>query len=161
MHKPKTTNILFCGIGGQGVLKASEVAAWAAVLSGYEVKKSEVHGMAQRGGSVESHVRFGSRVFSPLIPKGRAQFLVPFYAAEAARLKGYLGAAGRDLSSDLEDAQSKLGDRRYVNVFLLGRLSRFLGIKEQAWIAALEAVFAARYLAENKKAFYLGRDGKR
>ena len=143
------------------MLKASEVAAWAAVLSGYEAKKSEVHGMAQRGGSVESHVRFGSRVFSPLIPKGQAQFLIPFYAAEAVRLKGYLGAGGKDFSLDLEDAQSRLSDRRYVNVFLLGRLSRFLKIKEKAWITALETVFAAGYLAENKKAFYLGRGGKR
>ena len=71
----RTVNILFCGTGGQGVLKAAEVCGWAAMFAGLHAKKSEVHGMAQRGGSVESHLRFGKKVFSPLIPKGRVDVL--------------------------------------------------------------------------------------
>ena len=78
----KTYNILFCGIGGQGVLKASEVCGLAAIYDGYNAKKSEVHGMSQRGGSVESHLRFGSEVYSPLIPEGSADFLVSFFKDE-------------------------------------------------------------------------------
>ncbi len=59
-RKTGTVNILFCGTGGQGVLSAAEICGWAALFAGCHVKKSEVHGMAQRGGSVESHLRFGS-----------------------------------------------------------------------------------------------------
>jgi Pyruvate/2-oxoacid:ferredoxin oxidoreductase gamma subunit len=76
-------NILFCGTGGQGVLKASEVCGVAAMLSGYHVRKSEVHGMAQRGGSVESHLRFGRSVESPLIKPGQADFLPDMILDEA------------------------------------------------------------------------------
>ena len=63
-----TTTILFYGIGGQGVLAAAEICARAALIEGHDVKKTEVHGMAQRGGSVESFVRFGTKVLSPLPP---------------------------------------------------------------------------------------------
>ena len=83
----KTYNVLFCGTGGQGVLKAAEVLGVAAMLQGYKVKKSEVHGMAQRGGSVESHLIFGPAVYSPLIIPGQADFLVCFMKA---REKGFL-----------------------------------------------------------------------
>ena len=68
----KTYNITFGGTGGQGILKAAEICGWAAMFAGYHVKKSEVHGMAQRGGSVESHVRFGKKVFSPIVSAGRS-----------------------------------------------------------------------------------------
>jgi indolepyruvate ferredoxin oxidoreductase beta subunit len=74
-----TTNVLMAGVGGQGVLLASETLALAALESGVQAKQSEVHGVAQRGGSVVSHVRFGARVHSPLIRAGEADFL---YAAE-------------------------------------------------------------------------------
>ena len=74
--KMRTTNILFYGIGGQGVLSAAEVCALAALNDGYHVKKSEVKGMAQRGGSVESYVRFGEHVISPLPEQGQVDILV-------------------------------------------------------------------------------------
>ena len=83
MDKP--CNIIFAGVGGQGVLTASETLARASLLSALDVKKSEVHGMAQRGGSVSSHVRFGPRVYSPLIPQGTADFLVALEGIEALR----------------------------------------------------------------------------
>lgn len=79
------TNILFAGVGGQGILLASDLSAQTALLAGMDVKKSEVHGMAQRGGSVVSHVRFGNTVASPLIPEGEADFLVSFEEMESLR----------------------------------------------------------------------------
>jgi indolepyruvate ferredoxin oxidoreductase, beta subunit len=81
----KGWNILIVGVGGQGVLLASEVLSEAALFSGLDVKKSEVHGMAQRGGVVSSHVRIGKRVHSPLIPEGRADVMLAFEQSEAMR----------------------------------------------------------------------------
>ncbi len=83
-------NILFSGVGGQGILLASELTAYAQLAAGYDVKKSEVHGMAQRGGSVEAHLRYGDRVYSPLIEPGTADILVAFETLEAARYLPYL-----------------------------------------------------------------------
>jgi indolepyruvate ferredoxin oxidoreductase, beta subunit len=81
----KTMNIAFVGVGGQGILLAGEVISRAAMLSGFDVKKSEVHGMAQRGGSVMSEIRIGEKVFSPLIPDGEIDFLVSFEILESLR----------------------------------------------------------------------------
>ena len=83
-------NILFSGVGGQGILLASELTAYAQLMAGFDVKKSEVHGMAQRGGSVEAHLRYGERVYSPLIEPGSADILVAFEILEAARYLPYL-----------------------------------------------------------------------
>lgn len=85
------TNVLMCGVGGQGVILASNIMSRAAMLSDFEVKKSEVHGMSQRGGSVVTHVRFGESVSSPLISKGRVDFMVAFEQLEALRYIEYLG----------------------------------------------------------------------
>jgi indolepyruvate ferredoxin oxidoreductase beta subunit len=78
-------NLLFVGVGGQGVLLASDIMAEVAFRAGFDVKKSEVHGMSQRGGSVFSHLRFGERVYSPLIPQGEADFLISFEEMETLR----------------------------------------------------------------------------
>ena len=86
------TNVLLAGVGGQGVLLGSEVLAEVASLAGFAVKKSEVHGMAQRGGSVVSHLRFGAEVFSPLISRGAADFLVSFERLETLRYLDFLRA---------------------------------------------------------------------
>jgi len=83
-------NILFSGVGGQGILLASELTAYAQLEAGFDVKKSEVHGMAQRGGSVEAHLRYGERVYSPLIEPGTADILVAFEILEAVRYLPYL-----------------------------------------------------------------------
>ena len=83
-------NILFSGVGGQGILLASELTATSLLESGYDVKKSEVHGMAQRGGSVVAHLRYGDTVYSPLIDPGQADFVVAFETMEAARHLPYL-----------------------------------------------------------------------
>ncbi len=81
----RTLNVLLAGIGGQGVLTASQLLAEAAVQAGHDVKKSEVHGMAQRGGVVTSHVRVGRKVYSPTISSGEVDLLVAFEEAEAVR----------------------------------------------------------------------------
>jgi indolepyruvate ferredoxin oxidoreductase beta subunit len=83
-------NILFSGVGGQGILLASELTAYAQLEAGFDVKKSEVHGMAQRGGSVEAHLRYGEKVYSPLIEPGTADIQVAFEELEAARYLPYL-----------------------------------------------------------------------
>ncbi len=88
-------NVLLAGIGGQGVLTAAQLLAEAALHAGHDVKKSEVHGMAQRGGVVTSHVRFGRRVFSPIISHGEAHLLLAFEAAEAIRWQDEVRPAGR------------------------------------------------------------------
>ncbi len=81
----KVTNVLIVGVGGQGVLLASEVLSETAIQAGLDVKKSEVHGMSQRGGVVTSHVKFGPKVYSPIIPYGQADVLISFEQAEALR----------------------------------------------------------------------------
>ena len=83
-------NILFCGVGGQGILLASEVSAYSLLAAGMDVRKSEVHGMAQRGGSVTAHLRFGSKVYSPLISPGEADIVVAFEMLEAVRYLPYM-----------------------------------------------------------------------
>jgi len=153
------TNILFCGIGGQGVLKASEICCTAALFEGCHVKKSEVHGMAQRGGSVESHVRLGQAqesIYSPLIIPGRADYLVCFHRDEEKRLKGYLKPGGVDFLPYLDDFEERFADRRFLNTFCLGILSTFLSLKEESWIRALETVFT-RARETNREVFETGR----
>ena len=81
----ETTNVLIVGVGGQGVLLASEILSEVARTCGLDAKKSEVHGMSQRGGVVTSHVRFGERVMSPLIPSGESDVILAFELAEGLR----------------------------------------------------------------------------
>ena len=85
MNDNKMTNILMAGVGGQGTLLASEILSEVLMQAGYDVKKAEVHGMAQRGGSVVSHVRFGKKVYSPIIPEGEADVLFGFELLETYR----------------------------------------------------------------------------
>ncbi len=88
------TNILVVGIGGQGIMTAAEMLARTALNQGYDVKKTEVAGMAQRGGVVSSHVRFGTKVYSPQIDPGEADLLIGFEAAEALRWLPWLRPTG-------------------------------------------------------------------
>lgn len=83
-------NIIFCGVGGQGILLASEITALTLLNAGFDVKKSEVHGMAQRGGSVIAHLRYGPRVYSPLIEPGACDIEVAFELIESVRYLPYL-----------------------------------------------------------------------
>lgn len=156
-----TTNILFYGIGGQGVLSASEVCALAALNDGYHVKKSEVKGMAQRGGSVESYVRFGSRVISPLPEKGHVDILVCLHETEHLRLLSELKKNGVDLFSFLTKAHEAVGEQKvFLNTFMLGVVSSFLPIKENSWLKAIEDTFS-RQPEKNRDYFLQGRQAKR
>lgn len=96
----RTVNILMVGVGGQGTILASELLSRVMLEAGYEVKKSEVHGMAQRGGRVVSHVRFGREVYSPLIVKGEAEILVGFEMAETLRSLDWLAPGARVLAEN-------------------------------------------------------------
>ena len=90
----KTTNIMIVGVGGQGTLLASRILGNVLVGEGYDVKLSEVHGMSQRGGSVVTYVRYGEKVYSPIIDKGEADFVLSFELLEAARWADYLKEGG-------------------------------------------------------------------
>ena len=96
------TNVTLVGVGGQGILLTSDILARAAAISGFDVKKSEIHGMSQRGGSVSSQVRFGAAVHSPIIPDGESDFLVAFELLEAIRCFPMLRPVGAAIV-DLRD----------------------------------------------------------
>ncbi len=191
MMKQKIYNILLTGVGGQGVLLASQILAETALAAGYDVKKAEVHGMAQRGGSVVSHVRFGEEVFSPLISKHEADFLVAFEPLEALRHLAYLRPGGtiimnnqrilpqsvrigeavypanidrlcrrvaeRVITVEAARVAEELGNRRAANVLVLGLLSTFLPLPDDAWMETIRRRVPARAFQVNREAFEHGR----
>lgn len=97
-----TKNIMIVGVGGQGSLLASKLLGHLLLTEGYDVKVSEVHGMSQRGGSVVTYVRLGDKVYSPIIDKGEADFIVSFEKLEAARYVEYLKPDGRIVTNTQE-----------------------------------------------------------
>ncbi|MBW2055872.1 MAG: indolepyruvate oxidoreductase subunit beta [Deltaproteobacteria bacterium] len=96
----EVTNILLVGVGGQGIIVASDIMTDVFLEAGYDVKKSEIHGMAQRGGSVTSHVRFGKKVYSPIIKQGDADILLAFERLEALRWVNHLRGDGTVVMND-------------------------------------------------------------
>ncbi len=97
----KAMNVSLVGVGGQGILLTSDILAKTAALAGLDVKKSEIHGMAQRGGSVISQVRFGEKVYSPIIPDGSSDLLVSFERLESLRWRHLLAPDGKVLINDM------------------------------------------------------------
>jgi indolepyruvate ferredoxin oxidoreductase beta subunit len=95
------TNILLVGVGGQGILLASEILAETFMLAGFDVKKSEIHGMSQRGGSVVSHVRYGKEIFSPIVPEGEGDILFGFEILETYRCLPLLKKGASVIANDL------------------------------------------------------------
>jgi indolepyruvate ferredoxin oxidoreductase, beta subunit len=91
----KTKNVFLSGVGGQGTILASNILGQALIDAGYDVKKAEVHGMAQRGGDVTTHFRFGAKVYSPLIKQGDADYLVSFELLEALRYINWVKPDGK------------------------------------------------------------------
>jgi indolepyruvate ferredoxin oxidoreductase beta subunit len=154
MKKP--VNVVIAGLGGQGVIKASDILSEAAFRSGFEVKKSEIHGMSQRGGSVTSDVRFGPQVLSPMVPPGEADFLVVLAPDQVEVNRGQLRAGGVLIAPDLIDL-AKLSNRKSFNVALLGALSAHLEIPGEQWRAAIHAVLPEKLHAANEQAFAEGR----
>ena len=150
------TNIVIAGLGGQGVLTASDIVADVALHAGLDVKKSELHGMSQRGGSVASDVRFGEKVFSPMVPVGEADYLVVVepdqIPVNAAALR-----PGGVLVEPSQFPADKLRNKKCLNVALLGALSRHLEFSQEAWIAALKRRLPEKLVQVNLEAFALGR----
>jgi indolepyruvate ferredoxin oxidoreductase beta subunit len=95
----QAANVLVVGTGGQGVITASEIISDVAMLSGFDTKKSEIHGMSQRGGVVTSHVRYSEKVFSPVIMEGQADILLSFELAETVRWLHFIKPTGRVVTS--------------------------------------------------------------
>ncbi|BCS53999.1 indolepyruvate oxidoreductase subunit beta [Geobacter sp. SVR] len=102
------TNILLVGVGGQGILLASEILSETFMLAGFDVKKSEIHGMSQRGGSVVSHVRYGKEVFSPIVPEGQGDILFGFELMETSRYLSLLKPGGTVVANDLRIASPSI-----------------------------------------------------
>jgi len=134
----KTVNVVIAGLGGQGVIKASDILSEAAFRSGFAVKKSEIHGMSQRGGSVTSDVRFGPQVLSPMVPPGEADFLVVLAPDQVEVNRGQLRAGGVLIAPELIDPAT-------------------LDISEETWRAAIHACLLEKLHAANEQAFAVGR----
>jgi len=151
------TNVVLAGLGGQGVIKASDILAEAALRAGFDVKKAEVHGMSQRGGSVCSDVRFGTEVFSPMVPPGEADYLVVVAADQVEVNRAQLRPGGVLITPDMVDA-SKLANRKSLNVALLGVLSKHLSLDINHWKSAIQTHFPEKLHPANFQAFELGRN---
>lgn len=150
------TNILVAGLGGQGVLKGTDILADVALRAGYDVKKSEIKGMSQRGGSVTSDVRYGDRVFSPMVPVGEAHYLLVLEPTQVDPNRHMLRPGGVMITPDAVDA-NRLPNKRTLNVALLGALSAHLPMSQELWLSSLEAGFNVAFFEGNKTAFLLGR----
>ncbi len=152
----KVVNVIVAGLGGQGAIKASDILADVAFRAGKDVKKAEVHGMSQRGGSVTSDVRFGEHVESPMIPTGEADYLLVLAPSEVEVTRPLLKRAGVLIPPDLVD-EATLPNRRSLNVALLGALSRHLEFPEALWLEAVRAALPERLHDVTEKAFRFGR----
>jgi indolepyruvate ferredoxin oxidoreductase beta subunit len=153
----KVINILVAGLGGQGVLTASDLIAFAAFESGFDVKKSELKGMSQRGGSVSSDVRFGDKVWSPMIPPGEADFLLVLEPTQKEPNLHMLKKDGVVITpSDIN--VSDLPARQTLNTAMVGALSNFLPIKDEIWRSVFNKLFKPEILEKNILAFSIGRN---
>ena len=152
----QVVNVIVAGLGGQGAIKASDILADVAFRAGKDVKKAEVHGMSQRGGSVTSDVRFGEHVESPMIPTGEADFLLVLAPSEVEVTRPLLKEGGVLIPPDFVD-EATLPNRRSLNVALLGALSRHLEFPEALWLEAVRAALPERLHDVNEKAFRIGR----
>lgn len=150
-------DVFLVGIGGQGVLLASEIVAQTALSAGYDVKKSEVHGMSQRGGSVTSCVRFGKKVHSPLIERGQAGILVAFVPEEGRRWRHYLRKGGLLLEACAR-LRERLTNPRTLNIAVVGILSTHLNIPVPLWLESIAGNVPAASFEDNKHAFFIGRE---
>jgi indolepyruvate ferredoxin oxidoreductase beta subunit len=153
----RVVNVVVAGLGGQGALKASDILADVAFRAGKDVKKAEVHGMAQRGGSVTSDVRFGAHVESPMIPWGEADYLLVLAPSEVEVTRPLLKKDGVLIPPSAVDEKT-LPNRKSLNVALLGALSRHLEFPVALWLEAVRAALPERLHDVNEKAFRIGRE---
>ncbi|MGB9887567.1 MAG: indolepyruvate oxidoreductase subunit beta [Moorellales bacterium] len=136
-------DFLLAGVGGQGTILTSDILAEVGMAAGYEAKKSEVHGMAQRGGSVETHVRWGKKVYSPVVEPGQVDYLLGFEMLEAARWWHFLGPHSVALVNRyrLNPPSVNLGEGRYPEPEELEALLRNNGA-EVRWVEATQEALA-------------------
>ena len=167
----KVTNVVMAGIGGQGVLKASDILCESAFRAGYDVKKSEIHGMSQRGGSVASDVRFGDNVLSPMVPDKEADYLVILESTQVDANVHRLREGGTLLTPEtllegvggFDDVDAMLKSKecpvssRNLNVAMLGLLSTYFDIPEEAWLEAVFANLPEKVQEQNREVFAFGR----
>lgn len=153
----KVTNIKIAGLGGMGVLSAAGILGEVVFRAGYDVKKAEVHGMSQRGGSLCSDIRFGEVVHSPMIPPGEVDYLVALDAEWQHLHEHELRPGGMKLTPEGIDA-ARLPSKKALNVAMLGALSRHLPeLPERLWLEVLREGFPEKLHAANEAAFRLGR----
>jgi indolepyruvate ferredoxin oxidoreductase beta subunit len=156
LNTDPVTNIVIAGLGGQGVLMASDILASVAFAAGFDVKKSEIHGMSQRGGSVSTDVRFGQHVFSPMVPTGEADYLVVLSMSEVEVARPMLRNEGVLIAQDRID-ESKLTNKKSLNVALLGALAAHLPFPDTLWKTAIEVRLPEKLHAINAQAFAIGK----
>ena len=148
-------NVVVAGLGGQGVITASDIVADAAFRSGHDVKKAEVHGMSQRGGSVSTDVRYGDRVLSPMVADGAADYLVVLAEDQVEVFRHRLRPGGVLIEPSALGGE-RLPHPRSLNVALLGVLSAYLGITEATWLEAIHGALDPKLHPVNDRAFALG-----
>jgi indolepyruvate ferredoxin oxidoreductase, beta subunit len=156
----KVTNIVVAGLGGQGVLAGTDILAQVALRSGYDVKKSELKGMSQRGGSVSGDVRFGDEVLSPMVPPGEADFLLVLESTQVEPNRYMLREGGVLITPSAID-DCVLPNKKALNVALLGALSAHLPMDQSDWLEVLKAEFDLRFAADNQAAFLAGRSAQK
>lgn len=156
MSPGATINVRIAGLGGMGILKSSQILAELLFEAGFDVKKAEVHGMSQRGGSVVSDIRFGRRVLSPMIPEGETDYLLVMAKDEVPLHGTALRAGGVFIGPDLFE-HVQLPNKRSLNIAMLGALSHYLDLPVESWTDAVRKAFPDKLRAVNLEAFDMGR----
>ena len=151
------TNIVVAGLGGQGVLKVTDILAEVIFRSGLDIKKSEVHGMSQRGGSVSSEVRFGDRIASPMVPAGEADYLVVIDSTQTEVVRAKLKEGGVLITPE-DIPVDKLENPRAINTMLLGALAAKLDFSDELWQDVLKKEFGDKLYDLNARMFKIGFD---
>jgi indolepyruvate ferredoxin oxidoreductase beta subunit len=152
-----TTNVILCGIGGQGVILASEILAEAAFIEGWDVKKSEIRGLSQLGGSVNSSVRWGRKVYSPIIPAYQTDFLLALMTDEMANPTPEQNT-NACIIKGTENEYDKLPNIKCANTYMLGKLSSYLDFNEASWQQAMTKQLKPHLIEINLTAFLLGKE---
>lgn len=180
-------NVLIVGVGGQGIVLASDILSLAAMNAGYDVKKSEIHGMSQRGGSVFSHVRFGQKVYSPLISKNDADVLISMEEMETLRWLDFVNKETRIIfvktrilpqgihsypdgielrlknifknliTINPQEIYKENTEKKYINTYVLGILSHFVDFDKKSWENSIKDSVPGATFADNVKEFNRGR----
>jgi len=152
----KVISIRIAGLGGMGVLKSSLILAEVLFRQGWDVKKAEVHGMSQRGGSISSDVRFGKKVFSPMIPSGALNYLIVLQEDQIPIYENDCSAETVILKPSMIDLEN-LKNKRSLNIAMLGLLSLYLDINVEAWKSLICEMLPDKLCEVNIAAFELGR----